>query len=45
LAALDATDRLLEGIAATNAAALAALWTACEPERGGGESLLLEKTG
>lgn len=33
LAALDATDRRLARIAATNAAASAALATACEPER------------
>ena len=42
LAALDDTNRLLEGIAATNAAYSASLWTACEPERG--KPLLLEKT-
>ncbi len=43
LAALDATNRRLARITATNAAASAALATACEPDRGG-ESLLLEKT-
>lgn len=43
LAALDAADRRLGRIMATNRAALAALATACEPERG--ESFSLEETG
>jgi len=41
IAALEATDRRLRAIAATNRAASAALATACEPERG--EPLFLLK--
>lgn len=43
LALLEATDRRLRAIEATNLAASAALATACEPDRT--ESPLLEKTG
>jgi len=43
LAALDEADRRLARIAATNAEALTALATACEPDRGA--SLLLETEG
>lgn len=42
LAALDAANRLLRAIQATNHAASAALATACEPERG--STYLLEET-